>query len=167
MEFEIINFKDLPEKTQLSIASHVSSFTNGQMGEIPQMLPISIEEVFNKYDIDIGLYKSKFAGVIAANQLIEWNGLEMSELGTLIVDKEYRNHGFGFNLVEHMSSKLADQNIGSYAFCNHNSLPIFKKAGFVVAQTCEIPDEAFELCQSCPALPKSGCCDTTVIYLGE
>jgi hypothetical protein len=48
MNVEILNFSNLPSKEQHVVADLVSRFTNGKSGEIPQMLPVTPEEVMTK-----------------------------------------------------------------------------------------------------------------------
>jgi N-acetylglutamate synthase-like GNAT family acetyltransferase len=166
MDFEIVKFSELEIAMQNDVALNVAAYTNGQLGEIPQMLPVQPEDVFNKYVGFVALQDKSFIGFVGSAEPIEWAGMLMPEVGTLLVQKEYRMHGVANSLVRVISDYLLGEGLQPFAFCNSKSNSIFRRNGYLDAVNGEIPDSAFGLCTGCKNKPATGCCDRVVIYTG-
>lgn len=166
MSFELHNFGELPEATQNEIANRVSAYTNGQLNEQPQMLPISSNEIFEKQVVLVALQNEAFAGFIAATWPEEHGELTMPEVGTLWVPAEFRGQKIAHALADTISTGLFLAGQVPYAFCNSLSLPILTDVGYAVAKETAIPPTAFTACKNCPMKPENGCCDTPVLYNG-
>lgn len=165
MNFEIMHFGSIEDESKKhDIAKYVEEYTHGLHKETPQMLPIKYEEILNKHEAFVSVQKGEFAGLICAEQPIEWGGGLMSEVGTLLVKPEFRGHRHATELVKTMSEILCKQEVVPYVFCNPKSEPIFLGQGFVLAECIEIPSAAFSLCADCPNKPENGCCDSQLIY---
>ncbi len=167
MDFEIQKFSEVGHNLQIATAHLVAAYTNGELGDMPQMLPVSPEEIFNKHVGFIALSNDSFAGYVGAANPIEWGGHLMSEVGSLWVPDVFRKHGVANSLVQTMSEYLLEQSLLPFAFCNSKSNSIFKRNGYLDAVNGEIPDSAFGLCTGCKNKPANGCCDRVVIYTGE
>lgn len=167
MNFEIFNLKNIEFELQYKIAKQIENYTNGKTGEQPQMLPVSCEEIFNKYLGLVAIKEKEFAGYISSNNPIEWKGNLMAEVGTLWVPKEHSKQGIGHALVEKCTESLNGLDILPFAFCNNKSLPIFKDKDYKEDSEVSIPESAYSLCLSCPTKPKTGCCDTVVVWEGQ
>lgn len=167
MSIEIYGWDDLPTKDQVYVADLVASYTQGEMGEKPQMLPVTAQEVQDKFMAVIATSEGVFAGYAAAAQPASHVGQEMSEVGSLWVPSEYRGQGIAHKLVQQVSEKVQQRSVVPFAFCNPLSVNVFLNSGYAEAAPEEIPVEAFSLCASCPMKPVAGCCDTTVVYKGD
>jgi hypothetical protein len=167
MSLEIRNWCDLPTDSQNYTASLVASYTQGELHETPQMLPVSKQEIFAKFAGAIAFIDDTFCGYIAAAQPLTHGGLVMSEVGSLWVPFKDRGQGIAHQLVTYISQSMHKEGTIPYAFCNPLSLGIFKSSGYAEAVAEAIPIQAFGLCASCPMKPKVGCCDTTLLYSGE
>ncbi|MCA9347848.1 hypothetical protein KC867_00385 [Candidatus Saccharibacteria bacterium] len=166
MSLEIYNWEDLPANNQESIANLVSSYTQGQLGEQPQMLPVTTKEVCAKFSGAVAMACGTFSGYVAAAQPIAHAGSTMSEIGSLWVPLNYRGQGIAQKLVGHISSDVSNKDVVPFAFCNQLSLGVFLVSGYTHAKPEEIPVESFSFCSNCPAKPEAGCCDTTLVYKG-
>ncbi|MCX6728118.1 MAG: GNAT family N-acetyltransferase [Candidatus Saccharibacteria bacterium] len=166
MEYEIKKFSDLEYAMQNDVANKVAAYTNGELGEIPQMLPVQPEDVFKKFVGFVALHETTFAGFVGSADPIEWAGLLMPEVGSLWVPKEFRNHGVANSLVRTISDYLLGEGLQPFAFVNPKSNSIFNRNGYLDAVNGEIPDSAFGLCKGCKHKPANGCCDRVVIYTG-
>lgn len=167
MSLEINKFELLSDSTQEEVAKLVSEYTNGVLGEKPQMLPVSEQDIFNKYTGFVALDSSVFAGYIGATWPEEHNQEYMPEVGSLWVPKEFRGQGLAGKLLGIVGVNLSSVGDLPYAFCNPLSLPVFIGAGYKKAKTNEVPVTAFDTCVKCPAKPLDGCCDTVVILKGN
>lgn len=171
MEFEIKLFSLLEPVQQQSVAQWVSDFTNGLLGELPQMLPVSVEDIYAKYIGFAAFYNDDPIGYIGATDPVPWRYAEMSEVGSLVVDRQYRGHGTGGKLIKRISTELTIKEKLPYAFTNPKSHPIFKLSAYAAACFLEIPDLAFDACSECPSKKNLAaneiCCDVLMIYKGE
>ncbi len=167
MNIEYRIFSELTPVQQAEVALWVSDYTQGMTGELPQMIPVTQEEVRNKYLGCVAFADDNFAGYISASYPEAWNGQAMSELGTLWVPKTYQKQGIGGGLVGFAAVELIEESITPYGFCNQFSLSLFVKKDFVVADASAIPPSALTLCAKCPAKPSAGCCDTIVVFGGK
>jgi len=173
MKFEIGEysyhfFNDMPGVFQNMVSQFVSDYTNGKCGEIPQMLPVTKEEVFAKY-LGLVVFKKDggFAGYVGAKDPEEHMGQQMSEVGTLWVPERYQKQGLGTNLVVITSELLTLAGITPYAFCNQYSSGIFSKNGYVEAKPEMVKPSVYDDCINCPLFEIKGkCCDTLYIYEG-
>lgn len=166
MNFSIHEFGDLHPNAQVSIAEQVSEYTNGKLGEIPQMLPVSPQTVMQKRLGVVALHKGKLAGYVGATNPIAYSTTEMLEVGSLWVPDRYRENGIAHALVGSITSTLVRKQYLPYAFCNTLSLPIFKSAGYDEVCSKSVPTCALEACSTCPMKPKTDCCDTIMMYGG-
>ena len=167
MNLEIQSFNLLSSATQADVAELLSAYTNGQLGETPQMLPVTEEVVHSKYAGFVALQAGELAGYIGAAQPEEWNGVSMPEVGSLWVPKQFRKRGIAHKLLSAISTQLVEDGVVPYAFCNSLSEVIFKQTGYEDALPTEVPPSAFSLCAACPMKPAQGCCDKVVIFSGE
>lgn len=167
MSFNIHEFGTLDPDLQASVANQVSDYTNGKLGEIPQMLPITPEAVMQKQLGVVVLHESTFAGYVGATNPIFHNDTSMLEVGSLWVTGEYRKKGLAHVMVSSITRKLVERQYLPYAFCNSLSLPIFKSVGYVETCSKSVPSCALDACSDCPMKPKTDCCDTIVIYDGS
>lgn len=90
------------------------------------------------------------------------------EIGTVVVSPEHAGQGLGVKVVQE-TIKLAKEmypDCLQFAFCNSQSLGLFKKLGWVEADKTDLPSEVWEGCATCPNKPSSSsdrlCCDTLV-----
>lgn len=164
MSIEIYSWDDLPDDSKENVANLVSSYTQRELGEKPQMLPITPQEVFAKFTGATAMTGRVFAGYIAASKPIAHAGSKMSEIGSLWVPKGFRGQGIAHKLVKHISTNVSKKSVTPFSFCNPLSLGVFLDSDYRQAAQEEIPAESFGLCANCPAKPGTGCCDTTVIY---
>ena len=167
MSLELHIFGEMLDDEQFKIANLVSSYTKGELGESPQMLPVTPEEIFGKY---LGVVATKdgiFAGYVGATKPALHNGLYMPEVGSLWVPKAYRKMGIAQAIVQCISITLDVTGHIPYAFCNPLSSGVFKHANYEEAASDEIPAMAFLACASCPKKPINGCCDTVMKYGGK
>ncbi len=160
---QITSFADLEQEQQMVAAEWVHEFTSGQLGETQQMIPVSVEDVFAKHIGYVLLADGKPAGFIGAIAPNQWNGQEMTEIGTHCVDKSMRGQGLGSALLKAIMSEIEDQGLTGYAFCNAKSIGVFSTGGFVEATSFDVPPCALDDCSKCPAQPENGCCDTILI----
>lgn len=87
------------------------------------------------------------------------------EVGSLIVDPNYRGHGIGTLLVKAVHNKVIRNGNTPIAFCNPASKAIFKQLGYLPMPICSIPNAALVECGSCEHKPqRGGCCDTVVVF---
>jgi N-acetylglutamate synthase-like GNAT family acetyltransferase len=172
MKYEIVKTNDLCKNKKLEIVDLVSSYTNGLLGEVPQMLPVSEKELEDSFMAFVALEQEtgnlKLAGYVRALDPVEHLGLSMSEAGTLWVPAEYRRMGIGLALGRTIiNAILADGHL-PYVFGNEKSSGLFKQTGCVTANFEQIPAIAFEACNGCSSKPSGGgCCDEMLIYCGE
>lgn len=166
MNFNIHEFGGLHFDMQASIAEQVSEYTSGNMGETPQMLPITAEAVMQKHLGVVALHNDVLAGYVGATNPIFHIGTPMLEVGSLWVPGEYRKQGIAHMLIDAITSKLIENNYLPYAFCNSLSLPIFKNIGYFETCSKSVPSCAIEACFECPMKPKTDCCDTILVYSG-
>jgi ribosomal protein S18 acetylase RimI-like enzyme len=165
---EISEFEDLADKTKQEVSEAVAAFTNGQLGEQPQMLPVSPEDIYKKYAGFVAFIQGVFAGYIGAAGPEEFKGKPMAEAGSLWVPKEYRGLGIAHKLVGTVSNHLISGGILPYAFCNPLSEKIFEDNNYVQSLSSEIPESALTDCADCPMKPSDGsCCDSILIYGGK
>lgn len=164
MSLEIVKFNILPQSNQLEVATLVSDFTNGRMGEQPAMLPMKAEDIFAKHTGSVAMRDGVFAGYVGALHPETHQGQPMSEIGSLWIPKGHRRHGIAHELVGDIRDDLVGEGIRPFAFCNDLSLKIFQQSGFVTQAIEAIPDSALSLCATCPLKPAAGCCDTVVVW---
>ena len=167
MSLEYIPFPELPPNEQEAIAQEIADYTQGKTGEIPQMLPVTPEEIFGKYAGWVALQNSEFAGYVGATDPEEWQEQQMSEVGTLWVPKAHQKQGIGHGLLGNITQDLTDQLIVPYGFGNKFSLQLFIDSLYTVADATAVPASALTLCVKCPAKPSAGCCDTIVVFRGK
>lgn len=166
MSLEIYNWNELPPATQEGVANLVAAYTQGNLDESPQMLPVTKEEVFAKFAGAVAYAGEAFGGYVAAAQPLSHAGSEMTEVGSLWVPFSQRGQGVAHRLVQYLSQHLYGQGKIPYAFCNPLSIGVFLNSGYTEAGVADIPALAFTLCAYCPKKPVTGCCDTTVVYRG-
>jgi predicted GNAT family acetyltransferase len=166
MNLEIYNWNSLPEHSQYTIANLVALYTQGELGEKPQMLPLTTEDVWGKFTGAVAMTGEEFMGYVAAAKPTTHLGYKMSEVGSLWVPSEHRGQGVAHELVQKVSQDVQAKSVTPFAFCNPLSLGVFLGSNYVEAKAEEIPPDSFGLCSGCPMQPKSGCCDTTVLYKG-
>ena len=82
MSIEITNLNNFNPVDQQMFASYVSAFTNGELGEVPQMMPVTPDEVFQKQLAFVLHEGATPHGFIAASQSDMWHGSAMTEVGT-------------------------------------------------------------------------------------
>lgn len=98
----------------------------------------------------------KVIATAAYSQIYENN---IYEFGGWSVDTNHQQKGLGYLVIKKLL--LGNIHWKTIAFGNKNSGPIFEKLGArKVINYSVIPNKAFELCNTCPAKPKNGCCDT-------
>jgi N-acetylglutamate synthase-like GNAT family acetyltransferase len=107
-----------------------------------------------------------------AHAAIKWisNLNPVLEIGTVVANPEFKGQGWGLKAVS-LVIKLAKEKYPGYqffAFCNFESLGLFKKLGWIEAEKSDLPDEVWEGCNKCPNKNKALaagklCCDTVVI----
>ncbi|MBP7766901.1 GNAT family N-acetyltransferase [Candidatus Saccharibacteria bacterium] len=164
MSIEIYGWDELlPEDKEL-IASSVESFTNGNTGEKPQMLPVTKQGVYNKFLAAVALSEGEFMGYVAADTPLRYNETTMVEIGSLWVPSQQRKRGIARSLVSYLTLAVEQEDITPFAFCNQSSIDVFLGSGYNRAMPEDIPPVAYGLCSECPLKPDTGCCDTTVIY---
>jgi len=167
MSLEYKNFAGLPATQQEEIAALVSSYTKGLLGEIPQMLPVEPEDLWNKQLGYVALADQAFAGYIGASPPEVNNGSLMAEVGTLWVPLEHRKKGIAHQLINVISQDLHLGGQLPYAFGNKLSQPIFEILGYQAAPDTAVPPSALGACALCPAKPdQGGCCDTILVFEG-
>ena len=168
MSFEIHIFEDLPLETQQYVANQVSDYTNGKLGEQPQMVPQQPEEIFGRQVGIIALNKGLLAGYIGAKNPEFHNGCNMSAVGSLCVFSEYRNNGLARTLIGVITIGLVELNQKPYARGNKNSMGIFKQIGYVHAHAQDVPPSALDACKICPNKPvDSDHCDNILVFRGN
>ena len=166
MNVETIKFTTLDALTQQYVAGQVSDFTNGRLGEQPQMLPVTPEDIISRHCGVVAMSENIFCGYIGAESPDSYKGNNMSEVGTLWVPDSFRHQKIASRLVKAATEEVASKGSVPYAFCNPLSLTVFTRSGYDPAEAAEIPAVAFNACKDCPVKPMSGCCDTTVVYKG-
>lgn len=174
-----------------AVAQVVADMVNAAEGGTSQMLAVSPEDISEKHIGILALDASKHAadlpatptelasrltGFAGALDPINYNGHNMTEVGSLKVAETYRRRGIGTALFQAAVSSALREGLVPYAFCNPNSLPLAERiGGRQIAHASEVPPEAFGLCQECPmfqeALAKQAqdsntipCCDRVVIW---
>lgn len=166
MHVELYNWEELCVEKQTEVAAVVSAYTQGELGEKPQMLPVTRQDVTEKFAGVIAMAEGVFSGYVAATTPVKHMNGEMSEVGSLWVPKTYRGQGVARALVGHISEVIWQKGVVPYAFCNPLSIGVFKSSGYEQSGPEAIPVEAFRLCMGCPKQPDEGCCDRTVVYTG-
>lgn len=164
MSVNIEQFTNLEPDFQKYVAELVCSYTNGEQGEKPQMLPMEESGIFAKHVALVALNGDQFAGFISASKPEGWQRHDMSEVGSLWVPKKFRGRGYAHELVGTISESLVREKIEPYAFVNLLSSPIFRSLGYTAARCFEVPSSAFDLCENCPSKPNKGCCDQPLVY---
>ncbi len=167
MSLEIQLFSELPEPLAVQTADILSAYTKGELGEVPQMLPVEPTDIRNKYMGFVALQAGAVAGYVGAMTPEIWNGKPMVEVGSLLVLPEHRKQGIAHKLVAVVTKSLTAEGDIPYAFCNPKSKTIFADAGYINAAYGEVPQSAFSLCSTCPAKPVNGCCDEVMILKGS
>ncbi len=163
-------FDALPDARQHEIAGIISRATSqpDEHGDIPQMLPITEEDIFGKFLGVVASVDGRFGGFIGAMQPDTHRDTDMSEVGSLWVEPGLRRHGIGGVLVQTASNLLKLEEILPYAFCNPQSLHIFARNGYDEATLRDVPEVAGSLCAQCPKrgarLLGVECCDTVMVY---
>lgn len=130
-----------------------------------QMLELTGVKINQQRNRFIMVNNEKSIGYCA--ETFRYEGSYISEVGSLIVDNQFRNKSYGKMLVRSVTKALMAQNRVPIAFCNEISSGIFISEGYQLAKIRDIPDEAFEECSKCPAKPEEGCCDAVYIYRRE
>ena len=166
MNIELYNWEELNPSNQIEIAALVSSYTNGDLYENPQMLPVSTQEIFAKHMGVVAMTGNVFTGYVSSTIPMTHEGKDMSEVGSLWVPAAHQRQGIAHKLVETISLAIYRADVIPYAFCNPSSKPVFLDSKFSDASYETIPPKAFVLCANCPKKPLNGCCDSTVIYNG-
>lgn len=167
MSFELHKFSELPGGKQQEIATLVSIYTKGKLGEKPQMLPVEPAVIRARHLGFVALESDEFAGFIGAIEPEIHNNVSMPEVGSLWVPEIRRKRGIAHGLVEIISHELVEMDELPYALCNSSSLKIFERIGYQPVGLEDIPPAAIEACASCPFNPHNGnCCDTPMIFAG-
>lgn len=114
----------------------------------------------------------EMSGTLLAHAAIKWVSTmnPILEIGTVVVNPGAKGKGFGLKVVS-LAARLAEEKYPEYqpfAFCNSESLGLFKKLGWVEAQKGDLPSEVWDGCATCPNKQKAVeagklCCDTVVI----
>jgi len=164
MSIDIQLFSELPEAQKAEVAKLLSAYTNGELGEAPQMLPVSPEDIYNKHIGLVALESGAAVGYVGALAPETWSGKPMSEVGSLMVLPAFRRQGIAHKLVGAISHIMAAVGELPYAFCNPSSIGVFGESGYAEAVAGEVPPSAFSACNKCPMKPPTGCCDKVVIY---
>lgn len=172
VNIKICPFEDLTERNQKEIATYIAEYTNGNLDEVPQMLPVTSDDVYAKHLGFVTLATTEsaedtFAGYVGASCPQEWQGQQMCEVGTLWVPQNFRKQGIAHGLVSAISQALVVQQKLPFAFCNPKSKPVFMQVGYVEAEVADLPPSAFGECAKCPVRPTNGCCDELFIYGGD
>ncbi len=160
-------FNCLPEGKQHEVAQLVSDYTNGKLGEKPQMLPIEPAMVWQKHLGVVALHEEAFSGFIGATTPEKHNGNTMPEVGSLWVPAEHRQKGIAHKLIQVVTKLLNQQGHTPYAFCNSLSQAIFEQSDYAEVETGEVPACALSACTACPMKPSNGgCCDNILLFKG-
>lgn len=133
-EIEIKSLESLRPAEQAEVVSHVVAYTSGKMGEQPQMLAVSEDNLRTK-EVLVGYSAGKFAGVIATAAAL--NG--MAEVGTLYVPEDQRGKSYATELVKAATSSSLGKGVMPYAFTNPSSQPIFESVGYEITTMGKLP----------------------------
>jgi N-acetylglutamate synthase-like GNAT family acetyltransferase len=131
-----------------------------------QMLPVdrnALSERLNNEDPQvIMMIGEEVVGYCAMTGVYKEKDGYIHEIGSLIVNPNYRGKGIAHKLVSVMTDYLLRLGIKKIiAFCNPDSEPIFTGSGYKIQNPSNLPVAIFEPCAQCPKKPKSGgCCDT-------
>ncbi|HSX33598.1 MAG TPA: GNAT family N-acetyltransferase [Candidatus Saccharimonadales bacterium] len=168
LDIEIVPFTSLPEATQEQVARLLAAYTNGQLGELPQMLPVSAADIYAKHAGFTALHgpSSALVGYVGALPPALWNGQPMCEVGSLWVSPSFRKQGIAHAAVRTITAHLLAAHELPYAFCNPLSEPIFEQSGYREASSADVPSSALSACSTCPLQPAHGCCDKILVYGG-
>lgn len=101
-KISLSTFDALSSHRQHEIAEIISKATTqpDEQGNLPQMLPITKEDLFEKFLGVVAAVDGRFGGFIGAMQPDVHNGVDMSEVGSLWVEPALRRHGIGGVLVQ-------------------------------------------------------------------
>lgn len=167
MSVDIQLFSKLQVLKKMEVAQLLSDYTNGKLGEIPQMLPVSVSDIRSKHVGIVALQSGNTVGYVGAITPESWQGKPMAEVGSLMVLPAFRKQGVAHTLVAAISKELVKSGVVPYAFCNPASKPIFEQTGYALAATAAVPASAFSACGKCPMQPANGCCDQVLVYGGK
>ena len=115
---------------------------------------------------------NEMSGTLLAHATIKWVSTmnPILEIGTVVVNPDVKGKGLGLKVTS-LVIDLAEEKYPEhqlFAFCNSESLGLFKKLGWIEAQKGDLPSEAWDGCATCPNKQKAVeagklCCDTVVI----
>ncbi len=186
---DIISFRELSEADQSTAAKRVAAMIANRDKEGALMIEVTPEEILAKHlgvlaCLSLDARKPRivgYAGIL--DPVVHYpNGSHksqaMAEVGSLIVDRAYRQRGVGHTLFRAATHAAQEEEIIPYAFCNSNSLSIAQSSGYRKAVPGDIPESAYDLCAQCPSNPlaQNGahasttprdlprCCDTVMVY---
>lgn len=137
-----------------------------------QMLPLTPAKLQTNTLAVVAMHGVTVAGYMA--QTAYYEHAKTAEVGSLIVNPDYRGKGIGTELIRRVTSRvllsgaMGDQDIETIlAFCNPLSAPLFQKRGYQHVSLTSIPRESLFACQDCPkhcVVPVDECCDRAYIY---
>lgn len=134
-----------------------------------QMLPVNKKVLYERLNNEapqvIMMIGEEVVGYCAMTQEYKKEDGDSStvhEIGSLIVDPNYRGEGIAHKLVSAMTDYLLSLGANQIiAFCNPDSEAIFIDSGYEIQNPNNFPGAIFEPCAQCPKKPESGgCCDS-------
>lgn len=169
---EFITFGMMTEEQKQTYSMEVEQYLTKHALEYKMLVKTAGEIALQ--DGIVVLVDGELSGYVGASPAQETpTGNPAAELGSLFVTEEQRKNGYAKHLVAMMTIMQVVKGITPYAFCNDNSLGLFKKLGYVIPDNpnAVLPAEAFEGCGNCEIMKlgavASGCCDIQVIYGGN
>lgn len=109
---------------------------------------------------------------LLAHAAIKWvsTSNQILEIGTVVVNPDFKGKRLGLKATS-LVIELAKEKYPTYqlfAFCNSESLGLFKKLGWIEAKIIDLPLEVWNGCATCSNKQKAIdagklCCDTVVI----
>jgi len=111
-----------------------------------QLLPRSIESIRASIaDWIVALDDDRIVGV---GSLLEMNPA-LSEIRSLAVAPEYRQHGIGAQVVNALTALAAERHI-PYVFALTRAVLFFEKLGFIITDKENFPEKVWRDCNICP-----------------
>ncbi len=114
----------------------------------------------------------ELSSALLAHASVKWVSTNnpILEIGTVVVNPNFKGKGLGLKATS-LAIDLAKEKYPGYqlfAFCNPESLGLFKKLGWVEVQKGDLPPEVWDGCTTCPNKQMAVdagkiCCDTVVI----
>ena len=131
--------EDVDPAKQQKIANLVAVLSHSQLSEKQRIIPLSPEDVFQKYIAMVALWEGEFMGFVGASDPIPHEQTLLCKVGSLIVPPGYQGQGIGSELIWDVTEQLISEGKDPYAFANPVSLKAFTKIGYVPATDGQLP----------------------------